>query len=405
MTASQSMPNEQIVHDQSLQDAGGSTVQLLPSARFVTEVLELPTNVNGRDLAGFVESNIEEFSAFPLESTAWGFLEIASQQVQKRILAYAGYRDQVLGRSIASPDGLYAMLPGFACLVGLSVKQTSWFVLLEDSCMTLAKISAKENVPSFVRSVYLSGDEMDSAAVWRVRENLVREVTANDDEYFEDGLIRCVSSSVSRTGSITFTLEKQYDSDSDWKRYKTGKLASETVVVAADVREKSFLWEQRGRRASFRRLQGFIRFFFVFLLLLAVFQYRYLAKKRALADLSQQVVIQRPAVEALQEQERITKASATLRQAPLEIFAWMEAVNELRPDTMAFHVVYANRNGVLGFNGEAPSVLAVNQYREELEKTGQYVSVEILEISSGKRGVTFSMEVHIKKDFTDGMTL
>jgi hypothetical protein len=380
----------------AVQPVTDAHVRLVASARFFSETLVLPPGVTGRDREGFIESEVEELSVFPLETTAWGYMSNDSDKANISVLIYAASRDQVKKHIELTP--CYAVLPGFSVLTGLRMKQTTWMVLVEDDCVTLARIPAKASAPDLVRSRYGTNLKLHPDRAWELRKALLESVKETADGVVEEGLLRCAGPIVERSGVIRFPLEQQLSVGAGWRHYRTGRLGRDATLLTADVRDKQLLSEERARRAAVGRLRVIVRVAAVICIALAVFQYRYWAKKHDLANLEQQVLSQRPAVKALKEQESLADSVAKLSQAPLEIFEWLSAVNAQRPESMAFHTVYADRDGTLGFNGEAPSVLVVNQYREALEKSGRFRTVEVTEINSVKRGVTFSIRVKLDSD-------
>lgn len=373
-------------------------VRLVASARFISETLLVPPGIAARDLYGFLEGEVEELSLFPLESTAWGYLGGQRPPAVGSVLLYAAFREHINGSSDSELARRYAVLPGFAALCGRKWRKTTWVVLYESTCVSIIRIPARATVPDFVRSRY--GTRLDERpdTVWALREELLESAPCAEGDRVEDGLIRCGTPTIDRRGSVRFPLERQVRPGAAWKRFGSGLLGPAPVLLAADVRDRRFLAEERGRRRASRQLRVFLRLAALGLLLLALFQYLYIKRSREAVALAAQVSDQRPAVAALQEQEELARSAARLSDPPLEIFSWLMAVNESRPETVAFHTAYADRGGHLGFTGEAPSVAVLNQYKETLEKTGRFSEVEIKELNSGKDGVKFTIQVRIRPD-------
>lgn len=373
-------------------------VRLVASARFIAETLLVPPGITARDLHGFIEGEVEELSLFPLESTAWGYLGGQRQPSIGSVLVYAAFREHINGSSDAELARRYAVLPGFAALCGRKWRKTTWVALYEPTCVSLVRIPARSTVPDFVQSRY--GTRLDERpdTVWALREELLASASCAEGDRVEDGLVRCGTPTIDRRGSVRFPLERQARPGAAWKRFGIGLLGPAPVLLAADVRDRRFLAEERGRRRSFRQLRVFLRLAALGLLLLAVFQYLYMKRSQNAVALAAQADAQRPAVEALQEQESLARSAARLSDPPLEIFRWLTSVNESRPETIAFQTAYADRAGHLGFSGEAPSVLVLNQYRDALDKTGRYSEVEIKELNSAKQGVKFTIQVLVRPD-------
>jgi len=370
-------------------------IRLVSSARFYVESLLIPPGIVARDLPGFLEGEVEELSLFPLEATAWGYLDNGRKTSGASVLLYAAFREHINGATDPEQARRYAVLPGFAALLGRQWKKTTWVVLVEPECVSLVRMPARANVPDFVRSRYGTRLDEDPASVWALREELLAAAPSFADDHVEDGLVRCATPAIERNGAVRFPLECQRRPDAAWKRYGAGRSVPPAVLLAADVRDRQFLTEERGRRRAVRQLRGFLRFAALSLLLLALFQYQYLKRSRETVALAAQAKAQRSAVAALQEQETLARSAARLSDPPLEIFDWLMAVNEPRPETMAFYTADADRTGNLNFSGEAPSVLVVNQYREALEKSGCCNAVDVREINSAKRGVKFTIQVRM----------
>ncbi|MDF7808155.1 PilN domain-containing protein [Pontiellaceae bacterium B12219] len=373
-------------------------VRLVASARFIVETLELPPGISPRDTQGFLEGEVEERSLFPLESTSWGYMENRRKGANASILLYSAFREQVNGESDPHYAQRHAVLPGFAALVGRAWRKTTWIFLQETECLTLLRFPARSEIPDRVRSLYGTNLEEDPAAAWILRDTLLKGVEVQEDECIEEGLVRCSKPSNDRKGGVIFPLERCRAPGEEWKRFGTGKISSEAALRAADVRDPHFLNKLRNRRRAARQLNTFLRLAAVLLIGLSFFQFRYIQLKKKTARLSDQVSAQRPVVSALQQQEALAKSAGRFADPPLEIFAWLTAVNDIRPENISFLSTYADRDGNLGFSGEAPSVADVNKFKEGLNQTNRFSQVEVKEINSAKRGVKFSIQVKMNTD-------
>lgn len=373
-------------------------VRLVASARFIVETLVLPPGISQRDTPGFLEGEIEERSLFPLESTSWGYIETRGRSTQSSIVLFSAFRDQVNGATDPHYAQRHAVLPGFAVLMGRACRKATWLTLQEPECVTLVRIAARSGIPDWVRSRYTNGIEEDPQAAWAFREELIEAADIPDDEHIEDGLVRCCRSSIDRKGGVVFQLERCRTSGESWKRFGSGKILTETTLLAADVRDSHFLTQVRNRRRAARQLHAFLRIAAVLVVGLTMFQFRYIQLKKNTARLTERLSAQRPIVEALQQQEALAKTAGRLSDAPLEIFAWLTAVNEVRPGAISFQSAYADRDGQLGFSGEAPSVAAVNQFRDGLNHTNSFRKVETKEINSAKSGVRFTIQVRMNPE-------
>jgi hypothetical protein len=314
------------------------------------------------------------------------------------ILLYSAFREQVNGESDPHYAQRHAVLPGFSALVGRAWRKTTWVVLQEAECLTLVHIPARSGIPDQVRSLYGKQLDEDPSALWALRDTLLEGVEVQEGECIEEGLVRCSKPSNDRKGGVVFPLERCRAPGESWKRFGNGKIISEAVLRAADVRDSHFLNKMRSQRRATRQLNTFLRLAVVLLIGLSFFQFRYLQLKKKTASLSEQLAEQRPVVKALQQQEALAKSAGRLSDPPLEIFAWLTAVNDVRPDNISFLSTYADREGNLGFTGEAPSVAEVNKFKEGLSQTNSFSQVEVKEINSAKRGVKFSIQVRMNTD-------
>ncbi|MEA2067845.1 MAG: hypothetical protein U9P12_01480, partial [Verrucomicrobiota bacterium] len=311
-------------------------VRLVSSARFYTEALLVPPGIAARDLHGFLEGEVEELSMFPLEATAWGYLD-GRRKSGGAILLYAAFREHVNGATDPDSARRFAVLPGFAALLGRQWRKATWVVLVEPECVSLVRIPVRATVPDHVRCRYGTRLDEHPDVAWALRAELLESAPCADGDRVEDGLVRCGTPAIDRRGTIRFPLEQQRQPEASWKRFGAGRIGPSAVLLAADVRDRQFLLEERGRSRAIRQLRGFLRLSVLAMLLLAVFQYQYMRRSRETATLVTQVKAQRSAVEALQEQEALAKSAARLSEPPLEIFDWLVAVNEFRPETIAFH--------------------------------------------------------------------
>lgn len=379
-------------------------VRLVASARFIAEPLAVPPGISVRDLPGFLEGEVEEHSLFPLESTSWGYMDGRRKATGGSILLYAAFREQVNGATDPHFARRYSVLPGFAILCGRQWRKPTWVTLLEPDCVTIVRMQ-RNGIPDCVRSRYGAQLEESMQAAWNLRDELLKEAPIAEDEKIEDGLIRCTNPSIDRKGAVVFPLERCRQPGDNWKRWGAGKISNESVMLAADVRDSHYLAGERNRRRAVRQLRTFLRIAACAFIALGIFQYRYDKLRNETDALSEQLRAQRPAVEALKLQEKQAKGAAKLSDPPLEVFQWLEAVNASRPDNIWFLSAYADREGNLGFSGEAPSVATVNEYREALGKTTNlFASVEAKELGSAQRGVKFTLQVRMMKegDKTDG---
>ena len=379
-------------------------VRLVGSARFIAEPLAIPPGISMRDLSGFLGGEVEEHSLFPLEATSWGYMEARGKGSGGSILLYAAFREQVNGATDPHFTQRYSVLPGFAVLLGRSWRTPTWITLLGPGCITLVRMQ-RSGIPDCVRSRYGSRFVEHPEAAWSLRDELLKEAPVAEDDHVEDGLIRCSKPVIDRKGGVAFQLERCSEPGGSWKRWGSGKIAGESALLAADVRDAQFLSGERNRRRAVRQLRTFMRIAVAGFIALGFFQYRYIKLRNETEALSDQLKAQRPAVEALKLQEKQAKGAGRLSDPPLEIFDWLVAVNDVRPDNIWFLSAYADRTGNLGFSGEAPSVATVNQFREALGKsTNAFASVEAKELGSAQRGVKFTLQVRMIKDGgkTDG---
>lgn len=371
-------------------------VRLVASARFYTETIMIPPGITSRDLPGFLEGEVEELSLFPIESTSWGYLENANRKTGASVLIYAAFREHVNGATDPAFARRYAVLPGFAALLGRSWRKPTWVVLLEPECVTLLRMVPKSAMPDFVKSIYGVRLDENPDTAWKVREELLASAPFDSSmERAEEGFIRVAGPVVDRRGSVVFPLERQRLPHDAWKRYGNGKITSESELLAADVRDLQFLAEERHRRRAVRQLRLFMRSAALVLIALGVFQYLYLKKRAETDQLTAQVKAQRPAVQALKDQESRAKSASRFAGRPLELFDWLSAVNVARPDSIYFTTAYADREARLGFSGEAPSVSVVNQYIDGLKASDRIESVEIKEMASANKGVNFTLQVKV----------
>lgn len=372
-------------------------VRLVASARFYTETIVVPPGIASRDLPGFLEGEVEELSLFPIESTSWGYLGSSRHKPGAWVLLYAAFREHVNGATDPAFARRHAVLPGFAVLLGRTWRKPTWVVLLEAECVTLVRMSPKSGLPDWVRSQYGTRLDENPDAAWALREKLVEEAPIDSaTERIEEGMVRAARPQVDRRGAVVFPLERQRKPHAAWKRFGNGRLASETELLAADIRDAQFLAEERNRRRAVRQLRTFMQVATLILLMLAAFQYLYLKKRSDTDALATQAKAQRPAVQALQDQESRAKSASRFAGRPMEFFEWLSAVNAPRPDTIYFTSAFADRESRLGVAGEAPSVAVVNQYIEALKESGRFDAVEIMEMASANKGITFHVQVKVK---------
>ncbi len=367
-------------------------VRLVSSARFVVDALPVPAGVGRKELTGFVDGEVEHLSMLPLDVLAWGYLQ-ERKRLGGAVLAYAALREQV---EDADADACFAVLPHFCCLSGLKWRTPVWLALLEPDGVTVVRFPANATVPDYVRSCFVPTTAgADEENVWQVRDRMLAEVSRDDDERVIEGLVRCAGTRVKGKALVVSTLERQVERGGRWRYWKTVRLGPEDVLLSADIREEGFLHSERQRRNNLRQLSLFMRVAALLLVLLAGWQVRHSMARRAHDRLIRKIDARRAAVAALQEKESMSRSSSEVNAPAMEAFGWLMDMNLVRPESVSFVNATFARSGRIAIAGEAPSVALVTQYAQALRDTKRYAELDVRDMQSTQRGVTFMLVVQV----------
>jgi len=367
-------------------------VRLVSSARFVADVLPIPAGVGRKELTGYVEGEVEHLSMLPLEDLAWGYLQ-DRKGPGGPILAYAALQDQV--RS-ADDMSCFAVLPHFCCLGGGTWRQPTWVVLQETDCVTVVRFPAKRNVPNYVRSCFTPAKGVLSEdVIWQVRDRMLEEAPRENDDQEIEGVVRCAGMRIKGKDQIVFSLERQIERNSRWQHWKSARLEPESVLLSADIRDDVFLQGERQRRHNRRQLTTLLRVAAVLIVLLGIWQVRHYMARRAHESLVRKIEDRRAAVASLQEKESMSRSAAGVNAPAMEAFNWLMAMNIVRPETVSFASATFARSGRIAISGEAPSVAVVTQYAQALRDTKHYAELDIRDMQSTQRGVTFMLVARV----------
>ena len=104
-----------------------------------------------------------------------------------------------------------------------------------------------------------------------------------------------------------------------------------------------------------------------------------------------QIEGRRATVLDLEQKEAMIRSTERLSEPALEAFDWLMALNQVRPEALSFAAATFARAGQMSISGEAPSVAVVNEYVQALRDTGQYTDLNVREMQSTQRGVTFML--------------
>lgn len=366
-------------------------VQLVPSTFFVASTGSVPRGLRTADTGLYVDGLVDEFSPFPAEQTAWGYLRESGAE---EVFFFAAWREAIQTIADTNDTRTIYIVPQFLALCARASRKPGWVFIADDTGLAALHFPNRGRVPDQLRSLYLPEGETGSAAIWRLRDALLKEIDAGNDEV-EDGIFRCTQATISRGKSLTFVLEHAAGPSSDFKLRGTRRLGPEAFIYAADVRDTSFLNSERRKRSSARTITRLAMGTAALLVLILGLQIQIWLQEGRAATMTAQVQNQAPIVADLEQKEALIGVVQRYRDDPLRPFDWLMASNEDRPIDLSFGNTRLSRSKSIQISGEAPDVTTINRYRDALQATGQFGNVSITSLNSNQGVVEFSLAMEM----------
>lgn len=362
-------------------------ITAVPSASFFVERIEPPPGLKGSALDAELQAWVEEFSPFPIEHTAWGYLQ------PKRtpwVLLYAAYRPQAgIPQEVGAGAGHF-WLPAFICLCGgRAVKVSTWYFLVEAECLTALHFPAGSPYPDQIISRFGQNLLEKPENAWQLREKIPLK---GDSSAIDPGMYRCNSSKLERGGSrAAFDLEYQKKAAAAWKSAGKRRLSGLKTLLAADLRDSVAMSEERRQQrfdtTAWRLLQALAAATVIMLVL----QAWHFTRSRELASMEAMVEGRAAQVREVQQREASVQAMRALLRPQASPFDWTMLANSVRPESISFQTVSFDSVRGASIFGQSADIPTVNTYLEALRKTGQFSDIELAEVNTTSEGVRFNL--------------
>lgn len=365
-------------------------VHLVPATIFVAATGTVPRGLRPADTGMYVEGLVDEFSPFPAEQTCWGYLR---EPGTEEVFFFATWRDTLA--QYADPGDSHAtyIVPKFLALAARADRKPGWVFIADDNGVAALHFPNRGRVPDQLHTRFLADGQAGLVALWQLRNAMQKEICGDDD--VADGLYRCPDAELARGKTLAFALEFSENENRAFKPHGKRRLGPESFIYTADVRDTSFLANERRKRKAARTLTRLALGAAALLALLIVAQiYIWLQESRA-AGMVELSDLQAPLVDELSQKEALIGVVKRYRGYPLRPFDWLMAANMDRPIDLSFASVKMDRAKAIHFAGEAPDVTAVNRYHDALVATGQFAKVEISSLNSNQGVVEFGMAMEM----------
>lgn len=366
-------------------------VELVTAARFVCQSMDIPEEMKSQDLVGFISGMIEEESPLPVEHIAWGFLTARKGRKAAKALTYASARNLVLGDGESEKNG--SILPSFAALYGLSFGNGTWLFFLDHESLSAIYFPANELTPARIVSRYHHSNPNDWAALATLREQLRQEMKIDREDTVVEGIVRAGLIGAPTRKKVQFSLEERTSATGSWRPWRKTELASESLLLGADLRDPGFLSAQLTSRREGRSFVIAGSIITAVIVIMGILEITLGSRARQAEESLDQVAAQETAVEQLKEMEAMTKALETTLQMQLLPFDWMLATNEFRPEAISLTSAYLGEGGQMNLNGEGDNIKTINAYVTALKNSNRFSEVDLAEVKTGKSGAAFRIKL------------
>lgn len=358
-------------------------VALLPSHRFFTR--RIPLLADG-DRAAQVELALEGFSPFPVEQLYHGYVMTPAQD---EALVFAAYRKQFTAAETATWDTAAMVVPALVALLETPPAKASIRVWREAEAVTVAAWDGKSPLPAVV----LSRSTGDTATV----NALVAEVRTRA------GLAAAGVEEFSGAAAGAARADgKGYDFTIAGRAAGRGATLGKGEAASADVRDKTFLAEQR--RVG-QRDQWLWRAFLATVVGCAVL----LVAEAGLAGggwmlrrLQAKNQLQAAGVEKIMTAQSLSERIGELggrRLMPLEMLAQL---NRVRPPSVVFLRATTTDRLAMDVEAQTANAADVGVYEAALRATPAVAAVETRDLRSREGTTSFVLGVTFKPGALEG---
>lgn len=352
-------------------------VVFLPASGFVVRELLIDAPMSEHELESFVELSLEECSPFPLDQLAWGF------HVQPgRVIAFATPRSQIEAVVSEHWEEYTHVYPAFLPLLP-GVGEAHACGLLNGHELTVAifnELGGSIQLP--LGNTIVEEDQLpEQVAIGIVLQH------GHDGHEVHVPILRIVGSGVTPDGQVFLS------STIDWSSPQTITLEEE-LAWHGDLRSRDFVrrhWREltMGRKVWVGVVSALgVAATLLVLSLISWFMAQLNANDRAL------IASREAAVEMINNNQLQIDKLDTFTADPFEPFAWLEAINSMRPrDQIWFDTVSIDPDGEIFVKGFADQVNQVNNFVRSLIRSGKFKESETTQFSPRNNKIQFQMRL------------
>lgn len=352
-----------------------SVIVLVPGERFFLKEVVLDPSVGA---AAQVELVLEESSPFPLAQLYHGFVLSADG---RHGLAYAAYRRRFPTEEVAEWPAASAVLPDFIALIGSPPGGP--LIVVQRHAAGLAGIAWDGRGTLPVAAMARTLPEPTEDHLTEMADELRRRAGLGETEVRR--LEGPVNAGSGEEGGAVFRIAGQ----------EIARLPA-AALVAADVRDKSFLNEKR--RDDSRRQGWAWALVGAGAMLLLAAGLELTAVALGLSNQRRRTVVTEQADEVRRIETAQTLATRiedlTARQE--RPFEWLALVSAARPRAIQFIRVVSNNDRSLVIDAQTPDAAAVGTYEAALRQREDLEQVETRDLRSREGMTSFVLAVRFK---------
>lgn len=372
-------------------------VRLVDGHYFFCRAVDVPTEMEPGEVAGFAELTIEELSPFPLEQLAWGYLQ---DDTERRLFLYAASRTRIPAAEQMDWEQAEFVYPNFLPLVLAEEKRARMVGVRGERSLTLMQFDEGSRFPKRLVSAELpeSGEAPTDEDFYALADKL-RSRLQMTDNVDDDGLMVVAIHEAARDKVVFRSTLSGLDDEAHAARFE---ISGDTVLWRADLRDPDFIESERKRRVGNQRVGWALAaaggaMAVMLLLTLITLLGGWLVEHRKSFVASQDA-----AAYAVQQNMDFLFQIEQFASAPFRPFYILELANgilmERKPRKITFDSASLSANQDVVIQGTAGSVDEVNQYSDALRASGHFADVDLAEVRTRRGEVSFTLKLRFNAE-------
>jgi len=370
------------INKETARDALEMRSVFAPGHYFFCRRIELPSDVEGEEIADYVSLQLESLAPFPIEHLQYGY---ATDREGNSVFVYAAYRRRFESGVVSEWAKMEVVVPDFVIALLEEERAVRDLCLAADESVFLIKYDAQSRLPASIQSFERVLDEegeysspLDTLQANGKRIEAFARIKNVDAEVRIDGQDCYLSTSRNEDGAgQEFTVRRE-------DLWSLDIRDADTIAAnKADERKNNIFW---------KAVLGTVAC--IALLLLGELFYGGFA---AYASYRRGVVAERqPLVNELDGKGGMTKSLEDFQDATLAPFDMLRDIEPFRPEVVYFTKVASLNSNQLEVTGFAPSQAMVNQFKARVERAQRVETVEVTNSPGQASGVRFTAVLTFK---------